>query len=143
MSAPGSQRPDVLTTIQAMVAESRELQSAAGGPVTDAVAAWLAPQDLLAAQSKLAATDVPGRFEMLRLLVQDLSLLRRGDHASARLQLDRERFAARQASAQSAQEAEFREWIKQREIREEFIPDRLGDRRQETQSKIEKEVRLL
>jgi hypothetical protein len=101
MKTPVSNQTEALRAIRDMVAEAKELQAAAGGSVTDAVAAWLAPQYLLAAQAKLAAPDSAGRFEVLRLFVQDWALLRRGDHASARLQLDREQFAARQTGRPS------------------------------------------
>jgi hypothetical protein len=143
MSAAGSSQADALKALRELVAEAGELQSAAGGSVTDAVAGWLAPQYLLAARAKLAAADGGGRFEVLRLFVQDWNLLRRGDHASARLQLDRDQFAAQQANRQSQKEAEFREWIKKPEVRQEFFPERTGGISQETMRKIERELNLM
>jgi hypothetical protein len=69
------------------------LKAAAGGSVTDAVAGCLASQYLLATREKLTAADGAGRLEVLRTFVQDWTLLRRGDHSAARLQLDREKLA--------------------------------------------------
>jgi len=143
VSGPGSNREDALKAIREMVAEASDLRSAAGGSVTDAVAGWLGPQYLLATQAKLTAADDSRRFEVLRLFVQDWTLLRRGDHASARLQLDREQFAAQQANRQSQKEAEFREWIQRPEVRQEFFPDQTGGFRQEMPARIEKELKLL
>jgi hypothetical protein len=67
-----------------MMAEAKEMNQAAGGSVTDAVAGWLAPQYLRAAREKLAGTEGMARFEMLRTFVQDWAMLRRGDHSAAR-----------------------------------------------------------
>jgi hypothetical protein len=142
VSAAGSSQADALKALREMVAEAKEMQSAAGGSVTDAVAGWLAPQYLLAARAKLTVADGGGRFEVLRLFVQDWNLLRRGDHASARLQLDREQFAAQQANRQSQKEAGIREWIKKPEVREEFFPEPTGQIHPKTSGKIEKETNL-
>jgi hypothetical protein len=54
-----------------MVAEAQELKTAAGGSVTDAVAAWLAPQYLLAAREKLEAIEGSGRLEVLRTILHN------------------------------------------------------------------------
>ena len=50
MSVPGSNLAGTKTILAEMVAEAQELKSVSGGSVTDAVAAWLAPQYLLAAR---------------------------------------------------------------------------------------------
>ena len=132
MNTSGSNRENALEAVREMVVEARELQSAAGGSVTDSVAVWLGPQYLLATQAKLTAADGSGRFEVLRLFIQDWTLLRRGDQ-----------FAARQACRQSQKEAEFREWIQRPEVRQEFFPDQTGGFRQEMPARIEKELKLL
>ncbi len=49
-----------------IVAEARELRQAAGRPVTDAVAAWLAPQYLMAARDELSAKAGAARYGALR-----------------------------------------------------------------------------
>jgi len=143
VSATASNQTEALRAIREMVAEAKELQSAAGGSVTDAVAGWLAPQYLLAARARLTAADGDGRFEVLRLFVQDWTLLRRGDHAPARLQLDREQFTAQQIYRQTQKEAEFREWAKKPEIIAELFPEHRGGLSAETIRKIERELNLM
>lgn len=126
-----------------MVAEAQDLKQAAGGSVTDAVAAWLAPQYLLAAREKLTATGADGRFEVLRVFMQDWAMLRRGDHSAVRLQLDREQLDWERANSKSQKEHEFREWIQRPEIRREFLPELAEGLRPETLEKIERELHLL
>jgi len=129
--------------LREMVAEAQDLKSAAGGSVTDAVAAWLAPQYLIAAREKLSATDGAGRFEVLRIFMQDWVMLRRGDHSAARLQLDREELDWQRANSKSQKEQEFREWVRRPEIRRELFPERTGGISKETMRKIEAELGLL
>lgn len=126
-----------------MVAEAQELKSAAGGSVTDAVAAWLAPQYLLAAREKLSATHGAGRFEVLRTFVHDWAMLRRGDHSAARLQLDREELEWQRANGKLQKEKEFCEWIQRPEVRDEFLPKIKPGLSKETLEKIERELHLL
>ncbi len=143
MSRPTANRAEALNAVREMAAEARELQAAAGGSVTDAVAGWLAPQYLLAAREKLAAADGAGRFDVLRTFVQDWHLLRRGDLAAARLQLEREQFAALQQQREADKEAEFRAWIKRPEVVAELFPERKAGLKAETIAKIERELKLL
>jgi hypothetical protein len=143
MSAPGSNLAATKTMLAEMVAEAQELKTTAGGSVTDAVAAWLAPQYLLAAQEKLTTANGAGRLELLRTMVHDWTLLRRGDHSAARLQLDREELDWQRANTQAQKEKEFREWIQRPEIRREFLPEITRGISPETLRKIETELRLL
>jgi len=143
LSAPGSNLADARKMLREMVAEAQDLKSAAGGSVTDAVAAWLAPQYLIAAREKLSATDGAGRFEVLRIFMQDWVMLRRGDHSAARLQLDREELDWQRANSKSQKEQEFREWVRRPEIRRELFPERTGGISKETMRKIEAELGLL
>ena len=143
MSAPGSNLAAAKIMLAEMSAEAQELKAAAGGSVTDAVAAWLAPQYLLAAREKLSALDGAGRLELLRTFLHDWSLLRRGDHSAARLQLDREELDWQRANTTSQKENEFREWIQRPEIRREFLPEITRGISPETLRKIETELRLL
>lgn len=124
-----------------MVAEAQELKAAAGGSVTDAVAAWLAPQYLLAARQKLDAIEGSGRLEVLQTILHDWTLLRRGDHSAARLQLDREELEWQRTNSQS--QKEFREWIQRPEIRRELLPEIARGISKETLKKIEAELHLL
>jgi hypothetical protein len=143
VNAPGSNLTEVKTMLAEMVAEAQELKAVAGGSVTDAVSAWLAPQYLLAAREKLTATDGAGRFEVLRTFVQDWSLLRRGDHSAARLQLDREELDWQRTNSKAQKEKEFRDWIQRPEIRREFLPEITSGISKETLKKIEAELHLL
>jgi hypothetical protein len=143
VSASGSNLAETKSLLLEMVAEAQALKSAAGGSVTDAVAAWLAPQYLLAAREKLSATDGAGRLEVLRTFLHDWTLLRRGDHSAARLQLDREELDWQRANGQAQKEKEFREWIRRPEVLAEFLPKIKPGISQETLRKIERELKLL
>lgn len=143
MKASDATTADVQAMLTEMVAEAQDLKQAAGGSVTDAVAAWLAPQYLLAARTKLTASAEAGRFEVLRVFVQDWALLRRGDHSAARLQLDREQLDWQRANSQAQKEQEFREWVQRPEVRREFLPDLTRGISKETLAKIERELNLL
>ena len=83
-----------------MVAEAQELKQVAGGSVTDAVAAWLGPQYLMAAREKLSAMGGAGRFEVLRTFMQDWAMLRHGDHTAERLHIERQRLELAKQDAQ-------------------------------------------
>ena len=143
MSASGSPLAETQKLLREMVAEAQELKAVAGGSATDTVAGWLAPQYLLAAREKLTATDGAGRLEILRTFLHDWSMLRRGDHSAARLQLDREELDWQRANSQSQKEKEFCEWIQRPEIRREFLPDLTRGISKETLKKIEAELHLL
>lgn len=91
--------------------------------VSNAVADWLAPQYLLAAREELTASQGQRRWEILRAMVQDRSVLRRDDHAAARLQLDREELDWQRASRQSQKEQEFLAWAPSPEIRKDLLPE--------------------
>lgn len=143
MSAPDSNLAEAREILRAMVAEAEDLKQVAGGSVTDAVAAWLAPQYLLAAREKLSATGGAERFEVLRTFVQDWAMLRRGDHAAARLQLDREQLDWERANSQSQKEQEFRAWIQRPEVRREFFPELTRGLSPETLEILERELSLL
>jgi hypothetical protein len=79
------------TLLADMAVQARELSSAAGGSVTDAVAGWLAARYASAAHEKLAGADAARQWEVLRMVVQDWHLLRHGDHVSERLRIEGER----------------------------------------------------
>lgn len=142
MSTTGSTFADTQKLLREMVAEAQALQQAAGGSVTDTVAGWLASQYLVAAREKLTATSGASRFEVLRAFLHDWSLLRRGDHAAARLQLDREELDWQRVSGQARKQQEFREWLQRPEFRAEFFPERTNGLSEETLGKIERELHL-
>ena len=75
--------------------------------------------------------------------MQDWSLLRRGDHTAARLQLDREELDWQRANGKSQKEKEFRDWVNRPEIRKELFPERTGGISTETMKKIERELKLI
>jgi hypothetical protein len=100
VSTPGSNLAEAKTMLAAMVAEAHELNAVAGGSVTDAVADWLAPQYLLAAQGKLEATAGTGHYEVLQTFVQDWAMLRHGDHTAERLHIERQRLKLAERDAE-------------------------------------------
>jgi hypothetical protein len=119
---------DAKILLREMVADAQDLKSAAGGSVTDAVAAWLAPQYLVAAREKLTATDGAGRFEVLRTFMQDWAMLRRGDHMSDRLWLDKERLEVTRRLTKERKEEEFKEWLQRPDVKEKLRPKITRDR---------------
>jgi hypothetical protein len=141
-SAPRSTHSDTKQLLEEMVAQARDLQQAAGGSVIQAVSAWLASEYLLAAREALAAASGKERFELLRTFVQDWAVLRRGELAAARLQLERERFEWAKANGEAEKEKEFRAWVERPEIREELFPEHTGGLSEKTLRKIEKELHL-
>lgn len=143
MNAANPNLAETKTLLSAMAAEAEDLKGALGGPISDVVAGWLVPHYALAARERLSAAEGAGRLEILRAFVQDLALLRRGDHSAARLQLEREQLDLLRASRQSQKEKEFREWIRRPEIRREFFPDPSRGLSAETVRKIENELHLL
>jgi hypothetical protein len=143
MSAPVFNAEAAGKRLRAMVAEAKEMQAAAEGPVTDTVAGWLAAHYAAAAHEKLDGAEGGQHWEILHAFVHDWALLRRGDQAAARLQLDREHFVWEQANSQCQKEKEFREWVKKPEIREELFPEQEAGLTPETLRKIEKELNLL
>jgi hypothetical protein len=142
MTTNGANTAEVRAMLTEMMAEAQELKRAAGGSITDAVAAWLAPQYLLAAWEKLDRAEGATRWDILRVFVQDWAMLRRGDHSAARLQLDREQFDWERANTQTQKEKEFNEWVKRPEVREKFFPKFKPGISKETLRKIERELRL-
>ena len=143
MTTNGANTAEVRAMLGEMMAEAQELKRAAGGSITDAVAGWLASQYLLAAREKLVAVNGAGRLEVLRTILHDWTLLRRGDHSAARLQLDREELEWQRANGKLQKEKEFREWIQRPEVRREFLPEIARGISKETMRKIEAELNLL
>lgn len=141
---PANSNLDVAKTLlMAMANETAELQSALDQPVTDTVAGWLVSQYTLAAHEKVAGASGANRWEILRSIVQDLALLRRGDHSAARLQLEREELDLLRANCQVQKEKEFWEWLQRPEIRAKVFPNEKRGLNSETIEKIERELRLL
>ena len=93
-----------------MSAEAVELKNAVGGPITDAVADWLAPQYALAARERLATATGAERLQILRTFVQDWALLRRGDHSAERLRIEREQLNLNRELSKERMEKLFWEW---------------------------------
>jgi hypothetical protein len=91
MNTPNPNLAEIKSQLLKMAAETKELEMAIGGSITDAVGAWLAQQYLLAAREKLKATGEAGSFEVLRTFVQDWAMLRRGDQNAAWLSIEREK----------------------------------------------------
>jgi hypothetical protein len=107
------------------------------------VADWLTPQYLLAAREKLAGSEGTRRWEILRAFVQDWTMLRRGEHSAARLQLDRERLAFERKCAERAKMSEFWKWTKRPEIKNKLWPPKRKGISKATFRKIERELNLL
>jgi hypothetical protein len=131
------------SAVRGMAAECTGLQKALGAPVTDVAADWLAAQYAAKARQDLESADGATRWEILRAFVKDWHLLRRGDHAAARLQLAREKFDWLRANSQAEKEKEFWKWTEKPDVREKLYPNKENVITEETIRKIEKELRLL
>ncbi len=143
MIAPDPIVAEAKAVLQAMAAEGDELQRTLGGPVPDAMAGWLAAQYALATREHLASLHGAPRWEALHAAVQDLTELRRGDHALQRLRLDGEDLDQRRVNSLAAREKEFESWLERPDIREKYFPDKSRGISPETFERIERELRLM
>ncbi len=155
---------DSSNTLATMAAEADELERAAGGPVVEMVARWLAPTYAAAARRRLDDLEDDRRLDALREFIHDLAVLRRGDHAAERLRLDRERLAWEKDRTDALSEARFQEWLRDPAVFRRHLEQHLGDRerqrrireifglseppsrpgfREETLAELEKELKLL
>jgi hypothetical protein len=118
LSASASNLAEIKTMLLDMAAETETLKCAAGGSITDVAVGWLAPQYLLAVREQLAALPAgPEQFKLLRLAASDVVALQRGGIASARLQLDREKFEFDRQKHRAAVTAAQREIQKLRDVK--------------------------
>jgi hypothetical protein len=100
--------------LSSMMAETAELEQAAGGPVTEVLAAWLSAQYLPTLHRLRTEAGEEGlEPAVLHTLCADVAVLRHGDQSAARLRLDRERFALEQEQTRERQEAHFKQWLQQ------------------------------
>jgi hypothetical protein len=126
-----------------VAAEDKQIQKAAGGSVTDAVAGWLAAEYFAAAHAELATATAPRRWDLLRACVLDWNRLRRCDRAADYVAIARAELAIHQHKSEARDEKEFRRWLKRPDIQEELFPKAERGISPETMAKIEKELNLL
>src|SRR5262245_17697205 len=117
MSKTDPEMAEARELLAVIAGDTADLKEAAQGPVTETVAAWLAPQYLLAAKEKLRGLAGDERLAALQAIIQDWSGLRRGELASARVQLRREELEWQRANGKLQKEKEFDEWMQRPEIR--------------------------
>jgi hypothetical protein len=146
VSAPSSNLADTQKLLRELVAEARQMQTAAGGPVTDGIAGWLASQYVSAAHEKLAGAEGSHRWEILRAFMQDWAMLRHGDHTAERLQIERERLKlAKKDSGRKWQEKielgmnEFRKEVKNHWRAERLFKDLCDELRPQWEAQREEE----
>src|SRR5207253_2748822 len=70
--------------------DASELNAEGRPPLTDTLALWLAARYAVATR-RVAETEGPEGWRLLRELCGDIVELRRGDHSAQRLRLERER----------------------------------------------------
>lgn len=129
---PGGWIAEALSAVRQLAGDAAELRRAREGPLTHALAQFLAAQYVMAAKAAVQqAGGGPLDLAALRALCADVVALRRGDQAAARLQLDRERFEEAVREQRAAAEAARKEASRPRGITEE------------TMRKIEEELRLV
>jgi len=143
MKPPDSNLAETKAALVEMAKEAAELKLAAGGPITDVVADWLAAKYVMAARDKLNGHSGGPGWELLRAMVQDWTALRRGDHSAARLQLDREELDLLRSNIAAQKEKEFPEWLERPDIQKKYFPDKKKGISKETLKMIEKELHLL
>lgn len=123
VSAPaGSTVPEIRQALSAMAAESAELRQAAGGPVADTLAEWLAAQYVLASRRLAREAGEQGLdLRTLAALNRDLVALRQGDHSAARLQIDRERLELERQRTEEKLHALFEDWLARPEVTDRVL----------------------
>ena len=132
MSDADSIRADTKAALMAMAEEAKEMQEAAGGSVTDAVAGWLAPRYAQAAREQLEVSEGPERLKLLRTFAQDLALLRKGDHSAVRLRQEQEWLELERGKSEERMRKRFVEWAKDPANQEQAFGPKLSlEERQE------------
>jgi hypothetical protein len=129
--------------LRQVAAEDQQIQEAAGGSVTDAVAGWLAAEYFAAAHAELATAPAPRRWELFRAFVLDWARLRRCDRDADYVQIARSQLAIHRRKSEARDEKEFRKWLKRPDIQEELFPKAKKGLSRETLTKIERELNLL
>lgn len=90
----GATRPtpaDILLAIAAMAGEAAVVQLAVKGSITNILAGWVAGRYAEAASEHLAGLDGEARLKVMHTFAQDWALLRKGDQAAERLEIERDR----------------------------------------------------
>jgi len=117
---------------------------ALASPLTGKLAHWAAVHLAAFAQAMVAQEEnAETRWARLREFCAQLCRLRRGDLASDRLSIERERLALQNLNAGHQREQEFWKWTERPDIREKLFPDKDHGLSPETLEKIERELRLM
>jgi len=124
--ATDSIRAETRAALLAMAEEAKEMQEAAGGSVTDAVAGWLAPRYAQAAREHLAGLEGAERLKHLRAFVQDWALLRKGDQNAERLRREQEWLELEREKTEERMQKKFEEWAKNPEKLNRVLKTRLS-----------------
>lgn len=100
--------------LSSMMAETAALEQAAGGPLTEVLAAWLSAQYLPTLHRLRTEAGEEGlESAVLHTLCADVAVLRHGDHSAARLRMDRDRLELEREKSRERQEVRFKEWLQQ------------------------------
>ena len=109
--------------IRELRAEVTELNDAGAESLTDTLAHWLTAHYVAAAKAAAESAGAAGiDLKILRGLSADVVALRRGDHYSMRLEIERERLEHEKAASDERKEKDFWEWTRKPEIRKKLIP---------------------
>jgi hypothetical protein len=136
-------RQQALEFVRSLESDDAGLQPELSGPLTGALAQWLAVRYAAAAHALTATEPNPEKeWRRLREFCGDIVELRRGDHSAERLRLEREWLVLDRANTEQAREKLFWEWTKRPDIRERLFPDRRGGLSRATLEKIERELKL-
>ena len=105
--------PETLSALRDLIAETDELQKAAGGSVTARALDWLLPQSAVAARKQVSAAATPiEQWNLFRQIASDIVPVRRAELAAGHLALERQRFAFDEAHAKALTEKEFWKWTR-------------------------------
>ena len=112
--------------------------------LTDKLARWAAIQLAANAQAIVANEENPSiRWRRLGEFCAQVARLRRGELASQRLALSRERLELDKLNTDAEREKTFWKWTERPDIHEKLFPDRNKGLSPETLEKIERELKLL
>ena len=97
---------EALEMVRDLGDDTQELDQAAGKPLADRLALWLAGRYVVATRL-LRDKDGAESFRLLRELCADVVELRKGDHSAERLRLEREMMEFERGQAREKTEEEF------------------------------------
>ncbi|HTB83068.1 MAG TPA: hypothetical protein VK742_05385 [Candidatus Sulfotelmatobacter sp.] len=118
-----------------MAEETAELQAPGVLSLTDQMASWVTVRYLMAVRKLMEASqDQEPDVKTLRNFLQDVVMVRRGDHSGARVKVEQARMNREQEKTDAEVIAFFQEWVEFPAVRDVIRQDRLT--RKERQERL-------